>query len=382
MADDLLGIKPTDPLEIKQQQDNDLVATTGSILGAEDALRAIAQSSGYGDIKTAMTAMFLGHNHRGPGNPIPMNNEQYGMTFFTRPRLNLSYDNIKHIRKFTPLLTDNQDSIARALRAYLDPDGSRLYYPSRLVDPLNAFIPLLDNNVITVTGWPDPYVDTYTSKEGLYKEQWSMVDGFADINGVLSLTANFRNLPKDPITYLFHIWTRYAAYVHEGRIDPRPDSILENEIDYNTRPYRLTLDPTRQYVEHIAAPIAAFPKSDSTGAIFNYNEDKPISREVDQVSCEFQAMGMIYHDPILIQEFNDCVCMFNPNMFDGVREKVYSPISAAYKPIFVNVGYPRINPYTSELEWWVAKDAIKAVIRNVQKYPGMDDVSSISPIRR
>ena len=86
MSDSKLGIMPTDPLAIKQEQDSDLVATTGRILGAEDALRAIAQSTGYGSLKSAMTAMFLGHNHRGAGNPVPVNTEPVSYTHLPSPR--------------------------------------------------------------------------------------------------------------------------------------------------------------------------------------------------------------------------------------------------------------------------------------------------------
>jgi len=375
MSNKNLGLSATDPLERVLEDYEDPVINNGGILNSEDYIRGISQVNGYGSIKTAMTATFLGINHRGAGNLIPSNNEQQGLTFFTRPRLNLSYDNIKHVRKMTAMLSDDKDSIPRAIRAYLDPDGSRFYYPSNLVDPLSAFIPLLTNNLISLTGWPDPFVDTYTSKEGGYKEQWSMIDGVPENSTVFSLSGSFRNLPRDPITLMFHYWTKYAAYVHEGRLSPRPDSILENEIDYQTRPYRLTLDPTRQYVERIGAVIAMFPKSDSTGSIFNYNEDKPYIRDVDQVSCEFQAMGVEYYDPILVKEFNTIVRIFNPNMKDGVREKVYTPLSAAYKAIFNHLGYPRINPYTSELEWWVPTELIKTVLKGV---PLLDPSISVS----
>lgn len=360
---------PTDPIEAKIEQNKDKVINTGTIPNADEIIRGITRESGYGTLDSALTANYFGINHRGSGNPVPLNNESTGLILFTRPRLNLSYDNIKSVRKMTPLLNNDLNSRERAIRAYLDPDGSREYYKSNLVDPLCAFIPLLTNNLISLSGWPDPDTPTYTSEAGIYGEQWAMTDGSGEINNVFNLSANFRNIANDPITYLFHTWTRYQTYVYEGKLTPRPDSILENEIDYMTRIWKISLDYTKQFVTRIAAVGVAFPKTDSTGAAFNVSEDNPLSRDTDEVSCEFVAIGAQYYDPILVQEFNDIVCIFNSNMKDGRREKNYTPLSPGLKPIFNYLGYPRINPYTSEMEWWVPTAMFKQVLAGVKLPP-------------
>ncbi len=357
---------PADPVQARQDQSTDSVIQTGVVKDFEDALRNISRQSGYGDLTTAITNSYFGINHRGAGNPVPLNNESTVLTFFTRPRLNLSYDNIKAVRKLTPLLNDDVNSRERAIRAYLDPDGSLHHYKSNLVDPNNPFICLLTNNLTSITGWPDPDTPVYTSEAGVYGEQWAMVDGTGEINNVVSISANFRNIVNDPITYMFHMWSRYQTYVYEGKLTPRPDSILENEIDYMTRIWRINLDATKQYVTRIAVAPAAFPKTDSTGAAFNHNEDNVFTRDTDEVSCEFICIGVEYYDPIHIQEFNDLVVIFNPAMADGRREKTMTPLSAGLKPIFNYMGYPRINPYTSEFEWWVDTAQFKAIIGQIQ----------------
>lgn len=192
-----------------------------------------------------------------------------------------------------------------------------------------------------------------------------MIDGIAKIYNKFSLSANFRNMIGDPISYLFYVWTQYATLVHEGVLDPRPESIVENEIDYNTRIYRLVLDPTRRYVQKLAACGAAFPLAISIGASFNYNEDKAFNSDNDQISVEFQALGAIYMDPILVQEFNDTVVMFNQNMKDSTRASTYIKLKAEERPLFNYIGYPRIDPVTMELEWWVTKQDYKIIMTDL-----------------
>lgn len=366
MANKDFGIDgvPTNPVDAKIQENADTLSKTGVRPEASSYIDRITQATGYGNLRSAITATYWGLNHRGFGNPVPANNEQEGLIFLTRPRLNLSYDNIKNVRKLNALLNPNPRTKERAIRAYLDPDGSRVYYPSDLVDPLNPFICLLSNNFISVTGWPDPSVDAYTSEAGLYGQQWAMVDGVPELNGVYDMSFNFRNIVDDPITYMMHIWSLYAGYVHEGRLTPRPDSILENEIDYMSRAYKLNFDPTRTYVTRISCTGAGFFTTDNTGAAFNTSENGVFIRDLDQVSAQYKAICIEYYDLIVVKEFNEVVVLFNPSMADGIREKTYIPLPNGLKPYFNYQGYPRINPFTSEFEIWVSKEQYAETLKN------------------
>jgi len=370
MATDNMPVipEPETPLEIARRNSDDIIAISGKLKGSEEDVRTVTQSSGYGGLKTATTSLFLGINHRGYDVPAQPVTEQYGLVFFTRPRLNLSYDNISRVRDFTLMLNPDDTSVARIVRAILDPDGND--YPdgaSRLIDPKMPFISLLSNLALTVNGWPDPYNDTYTSKAGLYKEEVSFVDGTCKIYNAYDLSASFQNIVGDPLGYLFHIWTQYASYVHEGLLDPHPSSVLENEIDYNTRIYRLTMDPGRNFVYRIVACGAAFPVTNSIGASGNYAVDKPYNRDMDQLSVSFRAMGAMYYDPILIKEFNELGIIFNPSMADGFRDKELVKLAIPEKRLFKNTGYPRINNITMELEWWVKPEDYRAVMGDMSR---------------
>ena len=346
--------------------DESQLSVTGSIIvPGNNILERITRQSGYGTFESALTASFYGINHRGGGyNPVMVNNNQYGMVFFTRPRMNLSYDNVIFDRTFTPMLSKQAASVARAVRAILDPVGGHHNYPSPLVDPKCAFINILGNNCQQVSGWPDPVVDSYISKPGLYQESFGFVDGFAKIFREYQLSISLKNAFKTPLSYLINTWSQYEAFVHEGSMDPYLDALLENEIDYNTRIYSLTLDVGRQFVESITACGAAYPTTNNRGALADFNVAKPITDAVDDIQVTFQCFGAIYDDPILFYEFNQTVVLFNSDMSDAKRPSAMTKLSLGEKTLFNYTGYPRINPDTSELEWWVANADYATIVEN------------------
>lgn len=316
-----------------------------------------ARFNGLGQLSTATHNVFYGLNHRGVGNPIPLNADNQGLTFFTRPNLNLSYDNLSQERVLTPLLTAVPESYQTAIRDYLDPRGSiKRKRRSPLVDAMNPFIPLLSNNLLSLSGWRDPVLETYSSKEGTAKESWSMADDVAKDYGTSDLSASFRNLIGDPITLLFTAWRMYMARVYDGTLIPHPESIVENEIDYQTAIYRLILDPSRRFVQKIARTIA-FPTGVSLGAAFNYSSDSVYNQDNNsQINIQFRTIGAEYNDPILVSEFNALMCQFNPNMADQNRTRLMQKVDHMALSFFNYYGYPYIEPNTFELQWWVSKD--------------------------
>ena len=333
-------------------------------------LNWLSRLSGYGTLSEAATNAMSGINHRGVGNPTPYNTDNHGLTFFTRPRMNMSYDNIAMDRVLTPLLTDRKDSYQRAIRTLLDPDGAFRSTPpvvSDLVDHKSPFIALLTNNLLSLNGWPDPGVAYYESKPGVAKEAWAMVDDVARNFSSFDLQASFRNIAGDPITLLFYAWIRYAARVYDGTLMPYPEMIIDNEIDYQTRIYRLVLDPSRQWVQKVAACGASFPYSTSLGAAFNFSSDTPFAQDnAQQISVPFHCTGAEYQDPILFREFNDLVAMFNTDMGDDRRRSVMKELSKDELAYFNYYGYPHIDIRTQRLSWWVDKADYARLLQNIK----------------
>ncbi len=320
----------------------------------------MARGSGLGNLSEAMVNTLIGINHRGVGNPVPYNQDNQGLTFFTRPRLNLSYNNLSADRRLSILGAGKGNKLGHypsAIRQWLDPELSKALYDggdrSGLVDPNLPFIPLLGNNLVSLSGWPDPMAEYYNSDEGLAKETWGMVDGIDSIYSSFDLNATFRNIVGDPISLLFQVWLIYMSMVYQGRMVPYPDSEMLREIDYQTRIYRLILDPTRTYVQKIAACGAAFPYSSALGQAFDFSSDSPFEQSrASQISIPFRCFGATYQDPILMREFNDVVEMFNPSMNSLMRDQYMTKISREQLLNYNYNGYPRINMDTNELEWW------------------------------
>jgi len=323
------------------------------------------QTTPIGSVEQAISNNLYGINHRQTPGAVLSNVDQYGLSFFVRPQLNLSDNNIKYLRQFYQLLTTNPNSIQRYVRGILDP---RLYYSqsyddgswtngvsSPLIDSLNPFIPVMTNNLTALSGWPDITAPTYSSREGAYREVWSIVDGVVRNYESFDIDATFRNTKGDAIIYMLYIWLNYMAEVFEGRLMPYFDFVLENEIDYNTRIYRLVLDRSKRFITKVAATGASFPVAVSVGQFFDFNSERPYNDQSKDITVRFRSMGAQYQDEILLLEFNKTVEIFNPNMING-REKTMAKIPFEYLTIFNNRGYPYINLKTHELEWYVPKN--------------------------
>lgn len=319
----------------------------------EDVLRYTP----IGALDTAMGSVLYGINHRQTPTPVPLNKDNYGLVFFTRPQLNLSTENIRAERFMGPLLTQQAASIQRVIRMYLDPrlGASDSALQSPFVDNKNAFMPLLTNHCVSCTGWQDVLLDTYASQPGAYREVYAQTDGVFKNYTTYDISATFRSMPGDPILQLMLFWEFYQAAVFEGKLIPYPDFLVQNEIDYNTRIYRLVLDQSKQYVQKIACTGASFPINAPIGNSFNFESDQPINMANKEITIQFKSVGARYMDDIVVHDFNKVVGIFNPDMrsSDMTKSKTMVKIHMSELHVFNNMGYPYIEPNTKELQWYV-----------------------------
>lgn len=333
---------------------------------------SVFRGSPMGSVSTAIGDNTRGLNHRQAPSLIKINKDQYGLTLFTRPRMNLSDQNLRMVRKFSSLLTTNDTSLPRIIRCLLDPVGNKDgSFSSPLVDAELPFIPWLTNMLVSLPGWPDLQMAYFTSHEGVMKEQFIHADGTVKILRNVDLTANFRNISGDPISTLFSYWLAYQEAVYMGDMIPHPDAMIANEIDYMSRIYRLVLDDTKRYVLNIACTGAGFPVSSPTGAKFNFvghHENGPINDELKQVSVHWANVGIMYDDPILAYDFNQCTELyFNPGMKDDTRNQYFQKLEFGEIGLFNYQGYPHINLNTYELEWYVRKADYAALVPLIQQ---------------
>ena len=325
-----------------------------------------------GPLSTAIGSVFHGINHRQTPAPIPINKDNYGLVFFTRPQLNLTSDNIRAERFLGSLMSTQPNSIQRIVRMYLDPrlgamdDG----FTCPFVDNKNAFMPLLTNHCISCTGWQDVLLDTYTSQPGAYREVYSQVDGVFKNYTAYDISATFRNMTGDPITLLMLTWLFYQSAVFEGKLVPYPDFLVKNEVDYNTRIYRLVLDQSKRYVQKIACTGASFPLNMPIGSAFNFETETPLNESTKEITIQFKSVGARYMDDIVVHDFNKVVGIFNPDMrpVDMSTNKSMKQVPIGELQFFNNMGYPRIDPNTKELQWYVPIQEYNNVINSYGRH--------------
>lgn len=351
--------------------------------------------SGHGDINTTFANVFRGFNHQGGGSVMPDNKDNKGYTFFTRPRLNLTQDNAYVSRKLRPYLTDDLSSFMRAIRVYLDPisqrghdvnylrgrDGNssspstiRMSQDNIVDSPLvrkdSPFIHILGEALLTLSGWPDERLDTYTSDPGMMKETYSIVDTYIDNYETNDLTASFRNIKGDVITFLMRAWMEYTGRVLSGEMVPYLDSIMEFEIDYHTRIWRIVTDSSGRKLTKIGSAVAGIPTANPIGQSMNYDRSRPYSEDTKEISVPFKCVGFEVNDPILVEEFNDTIFMFNIELEKAVRDvnkrDRYTPVEYKHLDYFTYELIMTIDEATWNLVWWAETDYYNSIIKEYE----------------
>lgn len=372
-------------------------------------LEKIFRMSGYGSRSEIMMDNLRGFNMISQGQFIPTLHADSGICFFTRPLLNLTYDNLNRMETLIPWRDADKHSIGQYTRSILDPISTnpniaKMYLNERMdtipakdldgniyikkmpetdysmIDPTSPFIPCLTNNLLSLSGYQDVRIDHYASDKGIMNEQWIMADGISEFNESLSLDATFLNYQGE-VSMLFDLWTKYMDYVRRGEMDPYGVFIARREIDYMTRIYNLVLDSNRQYILRWATTGGgAIPTGVGNGKIYDWASDKSLKEGLENVNIQFQCVGLDYDLMSALMEFNMLVGMYDPNLSlflgdysghpnvtdnlvdnipqcnegnnDHVTEKSYIKLALWEKPQLNFVSKPLINLYTKELEWW------------------------------
>lgn len=332
-------------------------------------------ASGIGSLDKAIGLNQYGFNFNQAPTQVPRNKEQPGFVFFTRPQLNMQGDNIRNVRQFYNLMNNNPLSKERFIRCSLDPRlGAGYTYlntqaPSILcptMDNENAFISILTNNCMTLTGWPEEVMTFQRSKEDVYRGTHSQAQGVHMINSSYTLSATFRNTLNNPIINMMHYWIVYMSCVTTlGTLRPYPDMEAMDYKDYNTRIYHITLDAQGETVTGIYATGGAAPSSNSVSQYADYNRAAPIVDTNKDFTISFECDGMLINDPILFYTFNKVVGAFCPGMRDEHRGSSMVRVRKLDRLVFRGTLYPRIDPQTSKFETWAYKDIYDAQMKDM-----------------
>lgn len=345
--------------------------------------RSIEIASGRGDQRQALTNNISGYNHRMAPTVLPKNRLRGGYVFFTRPDMNLSRQNIETSRRFQEMANQPINSAEKAILSILDyrcpytigdyPSSMEVLgisnLPGVVFDNRQAFIPILTNNIISLTGFPDSTLDVRTSEQGLRREQYSIADSHYGVNNSFTLNGSFKNLDGDIIGRMLISWLEAISNYYDGSWWPRMRNVVQREVNYQTRIYRLVMDPTNRYVVKIGVGRKAFPLNDNLGALMNMEDKNAMVTAGDEINVQFQCDGADYLDPILYSEFNQTVQMFNPDMLDTPNNVGEFVPRGSLRKIPVDIldafnyqGYPRIDLETKELQWYVYEEDYQHIL--------------------
>lgn len=342
----------------------DTIAKDGGFDTFEGILSNLSREQGFGNQRAIFSDLFLGFNRRQQGNMTPANSDRQGLTFFTRPDLNLSYDNVAGVRKLTQFLSLKDDTYQRAIRVMLYPEGhmsgGNVVAPG-IFDERQAFITLLSNTLTTMSGWPDMTLNVYNTPEGMAKETWIMNDSREEIYSRLDLSCTFRNVLGDPVTALFFLWLVYIGAVYTDRMVPLKKNLIEGRIDYQTRVYRFVMDHQNRYIQKAAMTGASMPYGLNIGSAFNLDRESVFNENLNDININLASVGAIYNDPIIFQQFNRTVATFNRQMATSRNGRELIKIPPDQMLMMNYRGYPWVNMKTSEMEWWATPEMIRDV---------------------
>lgn len=351
-------------------------------LDVKYSLDALLRSAGVGSVDRSVTVSLRGLRTTSKRVVTHGSKDNHGYVFVTRPQLNLSTPNILGNRGFYPLLNTDPYSVSAWIRSVLDPRWGLVgdavtsgatgtgkldfdpYYnsvtgvkngyvtnaKSLVADPRSAFINVISNNIVTLTGFPDIQMPTFTSQEGRVGQVWQQIDGHHNLNQPVELSFTIRDMTSSPIFHLLRVLSLYPGATYQGIMSPYADFISEDTIDYNVRVFRILLASDNRRVSSIASTYPGFVQGVTAGPRYDYDLQKPYEDTMD-TNYRMTFPGVEYEDPALVDDFNGLVMDANPNMRKDKASMTKLSVNQ-YGDFTYEALYPFINYQTLEFEWW------------------------------
>lgn len=273
---------------------------------------------------------------------VPLNTMNYGFTFITRPRLNLTSANLIQNPILATLRTTNKASVAFMIRALLDTrlsmgadliiDGKyesgalrntevdefgQLCMDSGLIDVNNPFFVPLCNGLKGISGFPDFNIETETSEGDFHNGDFTFAKGSDMNNRTQELSLEFRDTQGSIILSCFYYWCLYMALQAKGVVMAYPDDIYQQRLNYTVSIYRFVTDPTRTQILWWAKATGCFPKSVPIGALFNVSQGEETISSARDFTIPFTANDVKVNDPGILADFNALVQRYNPGLPAG-----------------------------------------------------------------
>lgn len=337
----------------------------------------IQLATGKGEYGQPITNSLMGFNHRNVTDPVPQGRDYNPMVFYVRPGINLAMANISNSRRWVDRIRQPRSSIDYSIMAALDtqwplgfakPEDARMgrpYTADVLFDNRQAFIPILSRLCTNVSGFSDNNIDSYTSPEGVMREQYILADSTWEINEFRTFSTTFNPVVGNIVEHMITVWLEYISGRIEGRFQKRMSDWVQRRVDYFSSIYSLSTDPLGRIVQFDCIP-ECYPINNNAGAKANVDMSK-WSSPSEPTTIQWAAVGTRYFDPLYMERFNDTVALANPDMIpdpNADQSDGFVPIGAAYLRkikhselnLFNWMGYPHIDSERRVLEWYVYQE--------------------------
>lgn len=273
---------------------------------------------------------------------VPMNTMNYGYTFITRPRLNMTRANLVQNAVLNTLDTFEPNSVAFMIRALLDTrlsKGEELFRGaeiegggtsithevvdftdsvrrSGLVDVHNPFFTPLCNGLKGLSGFPDFTIETETTEGDFHSNDFTFAKGSDMMSRSQEFSLEFRDVNGSIILSCIYFWLIYIALQCKGTVVAYPDDIYEQRLNYTVSIYRFITDPSRRYILWWAKATGCFPKSAPVGALFNINQGEVTISSAGNFSIPFAVNNVEVNDPGILLDFNRLMRTYCPSIED------------------------------------------------------------------
>lgn len=327
---------------------------------------------------------FLSRLDRHGNTYAPTNSMNYGYTFITRPRFNMTSGNLQQ-NPITALLNCNygdenvaRNNVAFMIRMLLDTKLSRgcnmfnsnktneenelarAAAASGLLDVNNPFFTPLCNGLRGISGWPDFNLETATMGEDFHSGDFTFVKGADMLVRTTELSLEFADVQGSIILSCMFYWCLMMALQAKGIVMAYPDDIYEQRLNYTVSIYRFITDNTRRNILWWSKATGCFPKSAPIGQLFNINQGEVTISSAKQFSIPFTANVIEYNNPSILYDFrrlmrNYVIDFDDVNTWPLVPD---NPINGTQLPNWNYVGLPDIieGKTSLELVWKTNKD--------------------------
>jgi len=317
---------------------------------------------------------------------FPANQEKIGLTFITRPRLNLQTFNLLGSRRLQILNNNDPNSISFAIRAFLDTNLNNKENDNQytdllkicpLIDDNNPFFVPLMNSLTSFTGLPTINIEEDETSIGFFGEGQKFSLGHDSLaRGNYELTLGFKEVDGGVISSIFWYWLEYMHCVANGSAFAYPDDIDALTMNYTVSIYRFNMDPTNHYITDWCKCTGCWPKELNIAERLHVNEnDNWISRNAtQQFTVPFNCAVVEYRDYAIFQDFNTLVRRYCPTInqqigVDGEFQPYNKVNNSKYG--LINTALPNIGTTNFRGIPWITSDdhGIKLEFRLVNNDP-------------